>query len=124
AKQREERRPRKSKPGGGLERLGGRRTPGRGEQRDLSQKRARTDREVLAVSRRRQVKSPRLDHETALRLVADVEQHLAAIDVAGLRADRQNAQGRPPQETERRHAFEEGDVVVDGHGGRRYGTHL
>src|SRR5262249_31201018 len=67
---------------------------------------------------------PRLDHETALRLVAGVEQHLPAIDVAGLRADRQNAQGRPSQETERRHAFEEGNVVVDGHGRRRYGTNL
>ncbi len=38
-----------------------------------------------------------LDHKCAVGLVAGIEQHLAAVDVAGLRTDRQDSQGLPTQ---------------------------
>src|SRR5262249_61702979 len=89
-----EKRPRNDEHGRGLERLGGRRTLGLGEQRDLSQKRARTDREVLAVVRRRPLESAGLDHETALSLVAAGEQHLPPTDVGVRRSARPEWQTR------------------------------
>src|SRR5262249_56795453 len=87
----DEKRPRDAQHGRGLERRGGRRTPGLGEERDLSQKRAWADREVLAVLRRREAESALLDDEDPLRLVGGAEEHLPAIEAAALRRDRRHA---------------------------------
>ncbi len=112
----DEERTRNAQHGRGLERSCGGGTPGVGEQRDLAQQRIGPDRYLAVLFRRQQREGAFLDHEGAFGLVARIEQHFAIVDVTGLRADRQNAQGLAAEQTERRHPFEETDVVLDGHG--------
>src|ERR1041385_4391137 len=58
---------------------------------------------------------PSLPHVGAVGVLALAEQRDALVDVAVLRADRQNAQRVAAEQRKRRHALQEGDVVLDGH---------
>ena len=63
------------------------RTLALGKQRHFSQQRAWSNRERAAVIGRREAESPLLDDKSAVRLIAGPEQHLAAVEVTGFRAD-------------------------------------
>ena len=56
-----------------------------------------------------------LDHIAGVGRIAGREQHLAAVHVAALGADRQDAQRVAPEDREARHPLQEGDVVLDRH---------
>ena len=56
-----------------------------------------------------------LHHKPESADVAGTEQHLARMHVAALGADRENAQRSAAEQLERRHPFEEGDIVLNGH---------
>ena len=49
--------------------------------------------------------------------IADIEQHLACVEVTLLGADRQHAQGAVAQQTHRRNPLKQGYVIIDRHSG-------
>src|SRR5262249_15200689 len=106
---------RNAQHGGSLQRGRGGRAPRLGEQRQLAEQRQRPDRDFLAVLGGGENEATALHDVAAVGVLAGQEQYLAAVQVAGLAADRQDAQRLTSELAERRHALEEADVVLDGH---------
>ncbi len=56
-----------------------------------------------------------LNDKSGIGIIACVEEHVAAREIALLGADRQHAQGGRPQQAQGRDALEQGNIIFDRH---------
>ena len=56
-----------------------------------------------------------LNDKAGIGIVAGLEQHIAAREIALLGADRQHAQRRRPQQAQGRDALQQGNIIFDRH---------